>query len=102
VFVFVFLDELNCVLLVLCISAVFSNTFSRIYNTSLSPTTSLSLSRSLTHTHTYPDIVEGAYAYPSTSHTYKRTEIQKIINFAKMRGIRVLVEFDTPGHTKSW
>jgi len=30
------------------------------------------------------------------NHVYSQDEIQKVIEFAKFRGIRVIVEFDTP------
>jgi hexosaminidase len=42
---------------------------------------------------------KGSY---NPSHRYSFQDIESIIKFAKYRGIRVIPEFDTPGHTASW
>ncbi|KAK2170988.1 hypothetical protein NP493_1119g00004 [Ridgeia piscesae] len=49
---------------------------------------------------TFPNLTEfGAY---SPSHRYSRNDVTRIIREARLRGIRVIPEFDTPGHTHSW
>lgn len=47
----------------------------------------------------YPELTKGAY---HESMIYSQQNIAKIIEFARQRGIRVMPEFDTPGHTRSW
>ncbi|CAB3236552.1 unnamed protein product [Arctia plantaginis] len=42
---------------------------------------------------------QGAY---TPSMIYTKNNINHIVNYARDRGIRVLPEFDVPGHTRSW
>ena len=49
---------------------------------------------------TLPELAQmGAY---SNKEIYRVKDILEIIEFAKDRGIRVIPEFDMPGHTHSW
>ncbi|KAF2878771.1 hypothetical protein ILUMI_27398 [Ignelater luminosus] len=48
----------------------------------------------------YPNLSKmGAY---TKSHVYSQSDVKTIIRFAAERGIRVIAEFDTPGHSISW
>ena len=46
-----------------------------------------------------PKIVLGAY---TPTHTYQPAEVKEVIRYGEARGIRVVPEFDSPGHSTSW
>ena len=45
--------------------------------------------------------LSGAGAWDA-QHVYGREDVKAVVAYAKARGIRVIPEFDTPGHTQSW
>jgi len=40
--------------------------------------------------------------YGKLSGTYTPSEVTEIVNYAQLRGIRVVPEIDTPAHSESW
>ena len=47
----------------------------------------------------YPHLSDGAW---SRNLVYQQNDLITVVKYANQRGIRVVPEFDTPGHAKSW
>jgi hexosaminidase len=46
-----------------------------------------------------PDLVKGAYGRKAR---YSQSDMNEVVSYGKARGVRVIVEFDVPGHAASW
>lgn len=45
---------------------------------------------------------QGAYGSKANKHVYTAQQVREVQDYARLRGVRVVLELDTPGHTYSW
>nr|CAH8856062.1 unnamed protein product [Trichobilharzia regenti] len=50
---------------------------------------------------TYPELSDKGAYHPQIC-TYDEIEVTDLLEFARLRGVRIIPEFDTPAHTLSW
>nr|CAH8857980.1 unnamed protein product [Trichobilharzia regenti] len=50
---------------------------------------------------TYPELSDKGAYHPEV-YVYQRNEIVDLLEYSRLRGIRIIPEFDTPAHTQSW
>ena len=50
---------------------------------------------------TFPQLSRKG-SYHASTHVYKAKDIGDIIEYARLRAVRIIPEFDSPGHTFSW
>jgi len=48
---------------------------------------------------TYPRLWMGSY---SKNERYTQEDIQELVEYGRMRGVKIMIEFDMPGHAASW
>lgn len=48
----------------------------------------------------YPNLT--AYAIYNKTSIYTATDVNKILEYAKVRGVRIVPEIDSPGHSYCW
>jgi hexosaminidase len=53
-------------------------------------------------TKAFAKLAEGAYGGADTAMVYDAADVARIVAYAKDRGVRVVPEIDSPGHSASW
>jgi hexosaminidase len=48
---------------------------------------------------TYPDLWKGSY---SAEERYTQEDMQELVEYGRQRGVKIMIEFDMPGHAASW
>jgi hexosaminidase len=51
---------------------------------------------------TFPRMAQFGAWQPYENHVYNPADVYSVLEYAKLRGIRVVPEFDTPAHCESW